>query len=426
MRFWLVLGAILLCILALFLLLRDLPPPARVSFAAGPRDGGYWLVAERYREILARDGIAVDILESAGSVENLALLTDGRAEVGLLQGGVPTDGSGLEALAAVFPEPVLILVRRDGAVPTNPGIWRDLAIASGGPGSGTQLAVEQWNDLLRLDRTNRMVDLGGADAAAALLAGDVDVAFFVAPLAAPYVRVLLESPEVRVLPLDHALGISVRLPHSNVATVPSGAISLDPVQPALPLDVIVLQARLVARPGLHPAVIDRLMLAAREIHGGHGIFTEEGEYPTLEGVDMPIDPGAAKLIQEGQSFYHSFLPYWVAAQIRQVLVVVVPLLFVLIPLIRSLPLAYTWSMRRRVWRHYQRIREIEDQLAHLKDPAKVMALDLELTQIDDALGSLRLPPAFRGRAYDARMHVELVRRRIARQIERLGEPATPG
>ena len=65
---------------------RDLMPPDRVRFAAGIEGGGYWRIAERYREILARDGIDLVLIPTAGSVENARLLESGDAQAGLLQG----------------------------------------------------------------------------------------------------------------------------------------------------------------------------------------------------------------------------------------------------------------------------------------------------------------------------------------------------
>ena len=68
MRFLTAVVAALALVLTSAFLLRDLPPPDRIVFAAGSRDGGYWNVAEQYRAKLALDGIDVEILETAGSV----------------------------------------------------------------------------------------------------------------------------------------------------------------------------------------------------------------------------------------------------------------------------------------------------------------------------------------------------------------------
>ena len=49
-------------------------PPDTITIATGQPGGAYVLFAERYREILAREDITLNILETAGSVENLSLI----------------------------------------------------------------------------------------------------------------------------------------------------------------------------------------------------------------------------------------------------------------------------------------------------------------------------------------------------------------
>ncbi|MFD0978726.1 TAXI family TRAP transporter solute-binding subunit [Tropicimonas aquimaris] len=414
MRTTLVLAAVAVALLSAIFLLRDLPPPERLVFAAGVRDGGYWRVAERYQEILARDGIDVELLETGGSLENLALLANRTADVGLLQGGIPAGDAGVEALATVFVEPVLPIARTDREIARNPALWRDLTIARGGEGSGARVVADKLLGALGVaPPVNRVVDLGGTEAAAALLAGEIDLAIFVAPISAAYLQPLFASPDTALIGFDHAEAISLRLPFSRVVSAPSGAISLDPVVPPRPLPMVAMRARLAAVPHLHPAVVDRLVLAAREIHGGNSIFAHHGDFPSAEGADLPIDAGAMKLLIEGQSGFHGWLPYWIAAQIRRVLLVVLPLFIVMVPLMRLLPAIYRWSMRRRIWRHYRAIGEIEMEIPGAGTPAEVAVLNARLEEIDHQLAAIRLPPPFRDGAYNARLHVELVRRQIA-------------
>ena len=56
----------------------------------GSAEGAYHGFAQKYREILARDGITLELKASGGSVGNLARLKDDKAgiEVGFVQGGL--------------------------------------------------------------------------------------------------------------------------------------------------------------------------------------------------------------------------------------------------------------------------------------------------------------------------------------------------
>ena len=52
----------------------DPAPPKRIVLATGSANNAYYAFGLRYREILGRHGIAVEVMETEGSVENLALL----------------------------------------------------------------------------------------------------------------------------------------------------------------------------------------------------------------------------------------------------------------------------------------------------------------------------------------------------------------
>ena len=61
-------------------------PPSTITISSGPDGSTYRSVAEKYRPILARNGIKLEILSSEGSLDNLRRLTD-----------AATSGAGLAA-----------------------------------------------------------------------------------------------------------------------------------------------------------------------------------------------------------------------------------------------------------------------------------------------------------------------------------------
>jgi len=100
---------------AVFALWHSLPP-RRIVMATGPEGGTYYVVGERYRDALAREGIKVELRPTAGSVENLTLLrdSDSAVSVAFVQGGISAGtASGLESLGTLFYEPLWWFHRRD-------------------------------------------------------------------------------------------------------------------------------------------------------------------------------------------------------------------------------------------------------------------------------------------------------------------------
>jgi TRAP-type uncharacterized transport system substrate-binding protein len=64
-------------------------PPRSIVMATGAEGGGYHEIGRQYQELLARTGVELKLVATAGSVENLALLRDPRSgvNIALVQGG---------------------------------------------------------------------------------------------------------------------------------------------------------------------------------------------------------------------------------------------------------------------------------------------------------------------------------------------------
>lgn len=391
-----------------------LHPPNHMSIAAGPKGGAYFEMAERYRSVLARDEIALQIVETAGSVENAELLNSGAVDAAFLQGGIAVDREMVEAIGSVFFEPMMFLVRDDSTIPRNPALWSGLRINSGAPGSGTEAAFRDFERAVGLSRDDNLHrEIPYTEAVAALVGGELDVATFVSPIDAPYLQEAYHEPSIEALVLDHAEAISRNLEYATVVTVPAGGMSLDPVLPPGPRELIALEARLVAHNDLHPALVNRLAMAAIELHRGRGIITDAARFPKVEGTGLVVNNAARQLIQQGPTTWHDWLPFWVAAQINRVLLLFLPFVFIVVPLMRLLPLAYAYLMRMRVWQYYPEIRRIEEELLSSPEAEELEKMKLQLKAVDDRLASLRMPAPYRQAQYDARLHLEMIQKRIS-------------
>lgn len=289
MRLFLGLITIILAATALWWLSRDLLPPKEVRLAAGGQGGGYWAIAERYRDALARDGITVEVVETSGSVENAALLARGAVDAALLQGGIAAPDD-VESLGAMFIEPMLFFARADIDVPGNVADWNGLRAAAGEPGSGTAAAFESVLSAAAVPPgAMTQLPLGGADAVAALHGDDADLAVFVAPIDAPYFAPLFTDETLRLVVLDHITALARGMQQTDVITLPSGGLSLDPVIPRADVEVLGMIAHLAAVDDLHPSLVDRLVAAARKIHSGADAITRAQQFPSADIGPLPVD-----------------------------------------------------------------------------------------------------------------------------------------
>jgi TRAP-type uncharacterized transport system substrate-binding protein len=72
-------------------------PPQRIVLAAGPEGSALYALGQRYRAILARSGIALEVRATRGAGENVGLLAGGAPSVDaafLVAGTVPQDEAG--------------------------------------------------------------------------------------------------------------------------------------------------------------------------------------------------------------------------------------------------------------------------------------------------------------------------------------------
>src|SRR5215468_5867096 len=74
---------------AAIMMLRSVPPDA-IAIATGGPSGAYYKFGNRYRDELARAGVKVEVRESKGTPDNLAMLHDPKSgvSVALIQGGI--------------------------------------------------------------------------------------------------------------------------------------------------------------------------------------------------------------------------------------------------------------------------------------------------------------------------------------------------
>lgn len=401
-------------LIALVVVSLDLLPPRSLKIAAGAEGTAYHAVAREYARILAEDDIETVVVETAGSVENAALVAAGEVDVALVQGGIAVpDSARVEGLAAVFLEPILIFHRPGVANAADPSAWNGLRVAAGPPGSGTRAAVETALRTLNLaSRSRTLLPLGGGAAATALLRREIDVAVFVAPIDAPYLQPLLHAGDVEIAPIRDSEALSRRLAFVRMVDIPPAAIDYAARLPAERVPLVAMVASLVARTDLHPALVDRLVRAAQRVHGGPDLVNPDLRFPTTVGMELQSNAHAEALLSGGPAPLERYLPFWVNAQISRIALLLLPAIVLSLPLIRAVPGIYAWRMHSRVYRRYGELVSIEREVQRGATAQRRRWLLERLDAIDREAGSLHLPARYREYAYTFRLHIDLVRRKL--------------
>ncbi|MFM0737830.1 TAXI family TRAP transporter solute-binding subunit [Paraburkholderia xenovorans] len=404
-------------------------PPSTLTISAGPTGSTFWNAAQKYKAILARNRITLNVLSSEGSVENLKRLSDphSNVDVGFVQDGL-THGSNddLVSLGSVAYVPLAIFYH--GPTVTRLSEFKGQRLAVGAEGSGTRelaLALLKANGIEPGGAT-RLLPLSGDDAAQALVSGKVDAAFLAGDSAQPAVMgKLYRTPNVQFYDFTQADAYTRRFPYLTQLSVPMGAFDLGKNLPSAPFQLVAPTVELVARDSLHPALSDLLIEAAREVHGKANMLQRAGEFPAPHAHSFPISDDAARYYKSGKSFLYRVLPFWLASLADRLLVVVVPLIVLLVPALRLVPSLYAWRVKSRIYRWYGALIAIERSALSEHSAAERASLIERLDAIEDSVNGLKMPLAYADQFYVLREHIGFVRRRLTQARDGFGEVGEP-
>ncbi|HEX4598740.1 MAG TPA: TAXI family TRAP transporter solute-binding subunit [Burkholderiaceae bacterium] len=393
-------------------------PPKHLVITSGTDGSTFRTYAERYRKILARNRITLEILPSLGSVENLKRLADPKqhVDIGFVQGGLPAElrSDDLVSLGSMFYVPLFVLYESATPIERLSELsGKRLAIGrEGSGGEALALALLKANGIEPGGKTT-LLSLPDDQVLDAMKTHRVDAVFLAGDSARPdEIRGLLHKAGVRLFEFAQTDAYLRRFRYLNRIDLPMGALDLGQNLPAHAMALIAPTVELVAHDDLHPALSDLLIEAAREVHGRGTLLQHAGEFPSSVERDFPISDDAARYYKSGRSFVYRILPFWLASLADRMLVLV-PVIVVAIPVVRFLPAMYGWRVRRRIYRRYAALMALERESQNLQGPEHARKVLERLEEIEVAVINLKLPPRFADEAYVLRQHIDFVRARLA-------------
>jgi TRAP-type uncharacterized transport system substrate-binding protein len=390
-------------------------PPRTIVMATGPKGGADYELGARYREILAKSGVTLQLRPTMGSLESLELLRDSTSgvKVGLIQGGVAnkTEYLGVESLGAIAYEPLWLFYRSEVGANLQGLAGRRLSI--GPEGSGSRALALEILKRTKLDGViGEVLDFAPQVASEKLMAGDIDAAFFVTAWDSPVVQTLLSAKGIELASFARADAFVALYPFLNKLMLPAGVVDLLANRP--PADIVLLapKASIAVRGDLHSAIQYLLLTAATKIHSQPGIFQKAGQFPAAESIDLPLSDEAQRFYKSGRPFLQEYLPFWLATIVERLIVVFVPLAAVMYPLFKLLPNIYNWIMRSKIETLYVEMRSVERAMEdHAREPG-ANEIDAKLDQLEERASRLSLPASYGSSLYTLRSHIGLIRSRF--------------
>lgn len=442
-------------LLSLWALVRvvDPGPKGRIVIATGGAGGAYHQYAQQLVKDAARYGIDLRLrpdiegVSTVGAVLNEASGVQGGIVkgglAGSLQGRFATDEDrkqrtnqidGLRSIGRLFNEPIWVFYRGPEHVKALKD-FKGRRILIGSQASGTRKIAAQLLRANGIDAGNsQLIERELPNNAGPLLRGEVDVAFVIAPPELERVQRLLRVPDILLMDFSAvADSYANRFPYLSRIVMHEGAVEFAPPLPTADITLLTTQAAFVVRKDTHPAIAAILTNVMQsnpntgfDKDGEPILFFRSGEFPNGKDPEFGVPPESALAYRSGELpiLLRSVapintrlgIPFSISAFIyqhgTQMVLLLIPILSILLPLIRFLPMIYAWNIKRRLIFWYEKLKALEASLD--RDPSRAHLLEQvrELDLIDGAVRRIRVPSHASDQLYDLRGHIELVRHKL--------------
>jgi TRAP-type uncharacterized transport system substrate-binding protein len=407
-------------------------PPSRVEMTTGSVDGASHQFALKYQAYLKANRVTLELKPSTGSVQNLERLNTG-TPIGFVQGGLgilsidpqkSDEDTPLRSLGVVGYEPIWLFAPSGELakkLTQGLGVLAGKNVAIGAEGSGTRKVALDLLQSYGVTAANATFSAdGGMAAANALLAKKLDAIIIIGAPQTPAVQLLLDKSEVQLVSIEHAEGITRRLPYMSLVTLKAGSVNPQRDLPAQDIVLLSTTANLVVRDDLHPALAYLLLEAARDVHKGATLLNKPSEFPNPRGTDFPLADEAQRYYKDGRPFLQRYLPYWAANALQRLLLIIVPLLAIAIPIIKAIPGLLNFKEKNRLYRRYGVLLDLERDLrARQLTAAEIVEASARLDQVEQDISEMKFSLDFTDRIYTLRQHVDYVRVQLQKEKDGL-------
>jgi TRAP transporter TAXI family solute receptor len=262
---------------------RELNRTHHLVIATASRDGEYFAFASVLAEVMKRHhpDIKIRVRETAGSVENMSLLAQNQVQLAIVQSDTPVNSSA-RAVAYLFPEVFHLLAAEESGIEGMADL-RGKRVALMPEGSGSYALFQAVSPHYGLNQTNyEAIPLPADQASAALQAGQVDAMFRVIALGGTSVSQLLETGQIRLIPIDQVEALRLSLPYLEATQIPKGTYSGAAPIPPENIPVVAVRAELVAHEGVNQEVIREITRTLFELRS-----ELVAQYPRAANIRLP-------------------------------------------------------------------------------------------------------------------------------------------
>ena len=220
----------------------------------GPKGGTYNVLGPKLAEVLNRPdklekflhlNIVPDFIprESCGSLDNIYFINQGVAQLGLAEDGLPLhfekppkcslefnqkelkgttrgDGIRLRAVMPLYKSPLHIVARKDLAISDIRDIPPHTKVYIGPEGGATGFIADLILNHYGIPVDRQGKNLNFEQAMHQMIAGNIEVGFFLVGLKAEAMQTLSQHPQFKLLTIEHAASLEFLYPYLDIITIP--------------------------------------------------------------------------------------------------------------------------------------------------------------------------------------------------------------
>ncbi|RIA56455.1 TAXI family TRAP transporter solute-binding subunit [Dichotomicrobium thermohalophilum] len=274
----------------------------RVTLTTGTEGGSYFALGQVIAEALgqADPPLEARVVQSGGAAENARRVALNPDTLGLVQSNTALSGE-VKLIARLYPEVFHLLARGDAGIGDVP----DLAgkrVAVMPAGSGSNIAFFDLLQHYQVPAAEVTIVPGALqDGLAALQAGEVDALFVIMALGNETIAESIRAADIQLLGLDQAQAMALFNPALTRVEVPKGVYSGDKPVPPETIDVLGVDALLVANRALPDdtaaAIVTTLFERRQQMVEGNRQAAFISQPTPQQRLTIGVHPGAESYFQ---------------------------------------------------------------------------------------------------------------------------------
>jgi hypothetical protein len=159
-----------------------------------------------------------------------------------------------------------------------------------------------------------------------LRAGQFDAGVFMLGAEHSVIRELAADSSLHLMHISEVKAIANHLPFLRPVVLPRGIYNIADSVPPNDTALVAAPVGVVVRKGLHPYLIYSLLEAMTKLHRDPTFLNNAGDYPTIAGSQLTVQPLAAQYYRTGMPWAYQALSPWLASAVYEYQLVIVGIL----------------------------------------------------------------------------------------------------